>query len=512
MQHHDSEESLRGGSSSASHRSHSRHRRQADHAGYYRYYSQSERVGEPSHRLEHPRSKRSYPPSSQKISREDSRRNGDSRYRDGVNRKESTLSSRRRDDASVMGASLSETYQGYLVENDDEYMDEQSAIRRSLKDVSKSRKKPYAREKSQRQYQSEPEDVTSSIKRSKLETHIEEKSRSKSQPRSRREDDFDNVTTLSKASINPYRVLGLTQGATPREVYDSYKRRRKETHPDAAGGSEKAFHDVGNAYRRLRAEYKRQEARKERERSNTENRDINGNGHKRSETQDGKKRSKSSRRSSSRRKDSDEEEDRNIDKRRQNIDDRLKDHRALVHSLFAKDAKEQAQKMSSNTSVSSTGQVTTLQKAIYSQSRALMALNLVPIEAGAANINEENKTIQNNCFYLSLAASYLSGAGAFETDPTAAYYLNSMGKSNGKKSSISGDASVTSTRTLDMAITSLPSAEKKLTMALALQLKRAIEAAVVLVHPNWAEQGVVGEEIQAFSGECHVIYSSVIAS
>jgi hypothetical protein len=29
-----------------------------------------------------------------------------------------------------------------------------------------------------------------------------------------------------------------------------------------------------------------------------------------------------------------------------------------------------------------------------------MALSLVPIEAGATNTNEKNKTIQNNCFYL----------------------------------------------------------------------------------------------------------------
>jgi hypothetical protein len=129
-----------------------------------------------------------------------------------------------------------------------------------------------------------------------------------------------------------------------------------------------------------------------------------------------------------------------------------------------------------------------------------MALSLVPIEAGATNINEKNKTIQNNCFYLSLAASYLSGAGAFETDPTAVYY-KSTGKSNGKKSSMASDGSVMSTQTLDMAIASLPSAEKSLTMSLALQLKRAIEAAVVLVHPNWAADGVVGEEVQAFSGK-----------
>mmetsp|Transcript_11551 Transcript_11551/g.25329 ORF Transcript_11551/g.25329 Transcript_11551/m.25329 type:complete len:181 (-) Transcript_11551:595-1137(-) len=36
-------------------------------------------------------------------------------------------------------------------------------------------------------------------------------------------------------------------------------------------------------------------------------------------------------------------------------------------------------------------------------------------------------------------------------------------------------------------------------MNLALQLKRAIEAAVLLVHPDWAKSGMVGEEVQAFS-------------
>jgi curved DNA-binding protein CbpA len=391
-----------------------------------------------------------------------------------------------------MGASLSETYQGYLVEDKDEYMDEQSASRRSLKDTQKRRKKQNDNrsENQQTKYQSEPE---SFVKKSRLETHIEEKPRSKSQPRSRCDEDFDNVTTISKASINPYRVLGLSQGATPREVYDSYKQRRKETHPDAVGGSEKAFRDVGNAYRRLRAELKRQEARKERRKSS------NGTEH-RSEKQDNKYSSKKQSKSRRRGHDSDDDEDNNIDKRRQSIDGRLKDHRALVQNLFANDAKEQAQKMSSNSSVSSIGQVTSLQQAIYSQSRALMALSLVPIEAGATNINEKNKTIQNNCFYLSLAASYLSGAGAFETDPTAVYY-KSTGKSNGKKSSMASDGSVMSTQTLDMAIASLPSAEKSLTMSLALQLKRAIEAAVVLVHPNWAADGVVGEEVQAFSGK-----------
>ena len=36
-------------------------------------------------------------------------------------------------------------------------------------------------------------------------------------------------------------------------------------------------------------------------------------------------------------------------------------------------------------------------------------------------------------------------------------------------------------------------------MTLALQLKRAIEAAVLLVHPDWAKTGQVAESVQAFS-------------
>ena len=484
--------------SSNHHRGTSRHEQ---HSSYYKYFSQSEREasgGQPHH------NRRTHPPSSHRISerqslhRIDSRRNGE---------RNANLSSRRRDDASVMGASLSETYRGTL-EDDGEYLDEQSAIRRSLKDARKSTKKLKGdRSQKQLKVKSEPEIASSELKKSKLETHLEEKRRPPSRSRkSRGEEDFDNVTTISKASINPYRVLGLSQTATPREVYDSYKRRRKETHPDAIGGSEKAFHDVSNAYRRLRADLKRQEARKEQK----QNADKNGSDHRDLKQSAKKKSGKSRRRGKSKHKEtnSDSDEDDIIVKRRQNIDGRLKDHRSLVHNLFANDNKEPSLRMSSS-SVSSVGQVTTLQKAINSQCRALMAMNLVPIEAGAVNINEKNETIQNNCFYLSLAASYLSGAGAFETDPTAVYHLSSM-KGSGKKSNIPSDGSVTSTRTLDMAIASLPSAEKTLTMSLALQLKRAIEAAVVLVHPNWASDGVVGEEVQAFSGKrCGVLKTCI---
>jgi len=386
-----------------------------------------------------------------------------------------------------MGASLSETYNRTLVEDDDEFLDEQSAIRRSLKSARGSRQRQNGNvQKPQRNYRSETEQASSSLKKSNLETYIEEKT--KPQSRSSHGEDLDNVTTISKASKNPYRVLGLSPGATPREIFDSYKAKRKETHPNEGGGSEKAFQDVTNAYRRLRAELKRQEARKERSTTGNSNRD---------DENEKKGATKKSRKKSRQKKNNVDDEEKIIARRRESIGGKLKDHEQLVHNLFANDAKE-VKKISSNSSVSAAGPVTTLQKSIYSQSRALMALSLVPIEAGATNINEKNKTINNSCFYLSLAASYLSGAGAFETDPTAVYYLNTTGKSNGNKSS---DASVSSNRTLDMAIASLPKAEKSLTMSLALQLKRAIEAAVVLVHPHWASDGMVGEEVQAFSGE-----------
>lgn len=445
-----------------------------------------------------PQSRRAYPPSSLKISERHSsysrhrsetgsRRNDDSRVRDD-HKRYSTLTSQRRDDASVMAASLNETYQEYLVEEDNEFFDEQSAIRRSLKDMKRPQKK-HNRNNSlqhQRQSQSVPEEVASSVKNSKLESHLEEKRQDQSQPRSgRSEDDFDNVTTISKASVNPYRVLGLTQGASHRDIYDSYKRKQKETHPDAVGGSEKAFRDVSNAYRRLRAELKRQEARKElrcsKKQDFCDTQGSNVDGEHRTEVQSIKSKSlkSSRRRSKSRRKPqhSFDEGDDNIDERRQSLDDRLKDHRTLVHNLFANDNNEQTQKMSSNSSVFSAGQVTNLQKAVHSQSHALMQLSLVPVEAGATNVNEHNEKIQNSCFYLSLAASYLSGAGAFTTDPTAVYFMKGFGYSNGNKTNMATDGSVTSSRTLDMAIASLPYAEKNLTMSLALQLKRAIEAA-----------------------------------
>ena len=158
----------------------------------------------------------------------------------------------------------------------------------------------------------------------------------------------------------------------------------------------------------------------------------------------------------------------------------------MVNGLFANDNKASDQKSSFNGSTAGNGEVTSLQNAVHSQSQMLSEMNVVPIDAGSTNINERREIINNSCFYLSLAASYLSGVGAFAIDPTVIY---------SKRSHMNDD----SNQTIEMDIATLPKREKQLTMKLALQLKRAIEAAVMLVHPDWASSGMVGEEVQAFS-------------
>jgi len=111
---------------------------------------------------------------------------------------------------------------------------------------------------------------------------------------------------------------------------------------------------------------------------------------------------------------------------------------------------------------------------------AMNELGLYPKDAGATNINENNETITNSCFYLSLSASYLHGIGALSEE---CYEVNLEKKSF--RSSKNGDEEL--------------SADEALIGETALDLKRTIETAVVSAHPEWAEQGVVGEEVQAFS-------------
>ncbi len=362
----------------------------------------------------------------------------------------------RSDDASVMTASLVETYRGYS----EEYLDEQSVIRRSLKDVRRSKKtdrgegRPLQQQiveinvHGQRQLSS---DTAQASEKTSLGSYIEKTGKLKSRAI---DPDDDNVTTISKASKNPYGVLGISHSAPPLEIHRTYKHKMRET--ERLGGSDKAFADVENAYRRIKADI----TLKERRRMSQQAKGVSIKKESRSKSHHGSHHS-----------------DDDSDSAKTRIGKRLKDHRELVQGLFASDnSSARSPNFPSSGSVSGRGQVTSLKKAIKSQAKALSEMNLVAIEAGAVNVNEQNQSIQNNCFYLSLAASYLSGMGAFDEDPTLR--VNTTNK---------------------METVALENRPKHITMNLALQLKRAIESAVLLVHPEWAESGMVGEEVQAFS-------------
>ncbi|KAL7435621.1 hypothetical protein ACHAXM_004750 [Skeletonema potamos] len=427
-----------------------------------------------------------------------------------VHRKQSSLSNNRyhgRDDPATLGLSLSETMgHSHDKEDDgaenDEFLDEQSAIRRSFKDQNNNnnnmQQSQALRRKHSPRKKSSSSRSNSNSQRSKLESFIDKREEKSplNKDDNNEEDDFDNVTTISKASINPYHLLNISQSASPRDVYRGYRRKMKETEKD--GGGEKAFRDVGNAYRRIRAEIKRQERRRVEQptirttTNNSNNMEAAGGSRRRIERVRSSKSSKSNGGYRQRRKlsisssSSDDDDEESISSRATAIGARLKDHRELVKGLFANDNKVLDRKSSSNGSTTGNGEVTSLQNAIYSQSRMIAEMNLVPLDAGATNINEKNETITNSCFYLSLAASYLCGVGAFTIDPTVIY---------SKRSSVNNDTN----QTIEMDVASLPKKEKQLTNKLALQLKRAIEAAVVLVHPDWAASGMVGEEVQAFS-------------
>mmetsp|Transcript_42205 Transcript_42205/g.82816 ORF Transcript_42205/g.82816 Transcript_42205/m.82816 type:complete len:403 (-) Transcript_42205:409-1617(-) len=137
-------------------------------------------------------------------------------------------------------------------------------------------------------------------------------------------------------------------------------------------------------------------------------------------------------------------------------DAELKEHQDLVREMFA-------------------GHGMDLAANVARQAAVRDGLGLRSREAGASNRNERNETIRNSCFYLSLAVSYLSGIGAFvcPTDAVRDGYWDED--------------------------KTLRDADDALISQTALQLKRTIEGAVIAAHPEWAQQGLVGEEVQAFS-------------
>jgi hypothetical protein len=121
----------------------------------------------------------------------------------------------------------------------------------------------------------------------------------------------------------------------------------------------------------------------------------------------------------------------------------LKDHNRLVQELF-------------------TSHGANLTSNVAAQADVLQFLGLEARDAGSTNFNERNERIHNSCFYLSLAASYLTGIGAMDS-------VDDMKE------------------------------DLYLIRQTALHFKRFIEAAVVAAHPEWAASGQVGEHVQAFS-------------
>jgi DnaJ-domain-containing protein 1 len=277
----------------------------------------------------------------------------------------------RRDEASRLGRSISETFSFLTQEQPDQMEDHaiQRALELSMLDCALVYRQPDASSQTK---------IMSSSKASLSSSRKEQK---------------------------PHEILGIAEHATPAQIKAAYRKLALKTHPDK-GGSADVFEVIARAYRSLLSSEKEQPIR---------NTNLKGTAH---------------------------------------WDSELQDHRRLVANLFQAHG-------------------TSMDSFIAKQLEVLETLGLTAKDAGATNRNEKDELIHNSCFYLSLAASYLRGIGALMTDDT-------------------DDPNHTWN-------TSDDDADQALIGETALQLKRSIEAAVVKCHPEWAAQGKVGEEVQAFS-------------
>ena len=239
--------------------------------------------------------------------------------------------------------------------------------------------------------------------------------------------------TSNTQQQTPHQVLGLPLHPPPTstDIKAAYRKLAKQTHPDR-GGSHEAFQQVAMAYRSLLISSSPSPSASLEAKNSHDTDSYNDNGVTRQHL-----------------------------KSTAHWDHELADHRLLVQELFA-------------------GHGATMDCNVATQQHILAnVLHLEARNAGSVTVNEQQTTLHNSCFYLSLAASYLSGIGALDDDENtlATAYQN---ESNGIASVFCPE-------------------DRYLIGETALQLKRLIEAAVVSAHPEWAASGMVGEQVQAFS-------------
>lgn len=238
----------------------------------------------------------------------------------------------------------------------------------------------------------------------------------------------------------PFKILGIAENASLKEVKTAYRRLARLHHPDK-GGDAHRFEEIARAYRSLLSS---SVARV------------------------------SSSVSSSSMKTGIEETPRLSTA---TCDRELKDHRRLVNDLFQADGMD-------------------LKACVTKQMGSLDLLGLTFRDAGAINRNEQNEIIHNSCFYLSLATSYLWGIGALSFQNEENVRIGGEKFEDGLISFVDVDGG---NDNLGTKYSNGKDEDELLVGDTALLLKRTIEAAVVKAHPEWVLQGMVGEEVQAFS-------------